>query len=58
MLVGCFFLFFVYAMIWMCIVVPPKDGMYMLKPCHGKLCLLVITLPETNIAPENGWLED
>ena len=30
----------------------------MLKLYHRKLCLLVITLPETNIGPENGWLED
>lgn len=53
-----FFLFCVYAMIWICIVVPPKDGMYMLKPCHRKLCLLVITLSETNIAPETVGLKD
>ena len=28
-------------------------------PCAGDWCIsLYISLPETNIAPENGWLED
>ena len=27
-------------------------------PASIGVCYEIITLPETNIAPENGWLED
>ena len=29
----------------------------MMWPCSKRACGLSNTLPETNIAPENGWLE-
>ena len=36
------------------VILPPKNGNFLIVPYS---CIAKLTLPETNIAPEDGWLE-
>ena len=40
-----------------CVQRKSKEFLYFACPCQKKYTLPRTTLPETNIAPENGWLE-